>query len=92
MAINNKFAASAAMGLAAITIAMSTQAAGHNAPAGSEKCYGVAKAGANDCGGKLNGHSCAGMSKKDADKAEFVFLPSGLCDRIAGGTKEEPKS
>lgn len=49
-----------------------------------EKCYGVAKAGKNDCaGGKL---SCAGQSKVDGDKAAFIAVPAGLCDRLAGGS------
>jgi len=49
-----------------------------------EKCYGVVKAGANDCAGK--GHSCAGQATKDADAGEFIALPSGVCDRLAGGS------
>ena len=52
--------------------------------ADKEKCYGVAKAGANDCG--ANGHSCAGHSTHDADKTEFIVVPKGLCDRLAGGS------
>lgn len=51
--------------------------------AGTEKCYGVAKAGKNDCaGGK---HACAGQSKKDNDANEWVKLPKGTCDRLVGG-------
>ena len=58
------------------------QAADDNA---TEKCYGVAKAGKNDCA--ANGHSCAGQAKKDADGKEWVKLPAGTCDRIVGGSK-----
>lgn len=47
-----------------------------------EKCYGVAKAGKNDCA--ANGHSCAGQSKS-ADPKEWVSLPKGTCDRLVGG-------
>ena len=50
----------------------------------SEKCYGVAKAGKNDCA--ANGHSCAGQAKKDADGKEWVQVPKGTCDRIVGGS------
>lgn len=50
-----------------------------------EKCYGVAKAGKNDCGDKLGKHSCAGQSKIDGDKNEWVYLPKGACDKIVGG-------
>jgi len=50
--------------LAAIIIASSAaQAAGGNSPA-MEKCYGVAKAGENDCKAGA-GTTCAGTSKVD---------------------------
>jgi len=49
-----------------------------------EKCYGVAKAGKNDCA--ANGHSCAGQAKSDKDAKEWVSLPKGTCERIVGGT------
>lgn len=50
-----------------------------------EKCYGVAKAGKNDCATKSS--SCAGTSKEDAQKDAFIVVPAGLCDRLAGGSK-----
>lgn len=50
---------------------------------GMEKCAGVAKAGKNDCG--TAGHSCAGQAKADG-KDEWVYVPKGTCDKIAGGT------
>ena len=50
----------------------------------TEKCYGVAKAGKNDCA--ANGHSCAGQAKKEADGKEWVKVPSGTCERIVGGS------
>jgi len=48
-----------------------------------EKCYGVAKAGKNDCA--ANGHSCAGQSK-GVDAKEWVSLPKGTCERLVGGS------
>ena len=53
-------------------------------PAGSEKCYGVAKAAKNDCA--AGAHSCAGQATKDMDKTSFVYLPKGACAKIAGGS------
>ena len=47
------------------------------------KCRGVAKKGANDCG--ANGHDCAGQAKKDNDPKEWVYVPEGVCKKIAGG-------
>lgn len=57
----------------------------------SEKCYGVAKAGQNDCesldyrGGGCGGHSCSGLSRKDSDNNEWLFVPTGLCARLTNG-------
>jgi uncharacterized membrane protein len=51
----------------------------------AEKCYGIAKAGANDCASTGN-HSCAGTSKVDADPASWVYVPQGYCERIVGGS------
>ncbi len=51
---------------------------------GKEKCYGVAKAGKNDCASGAN--SCAGHTTKDGDKSAFIAVPSGLCARLAGGS------
>jgi uncharacterized membrane protein len=51
---------------------------------GMEKCYGVVKAGKNDCG--ANAHGCAGMAKVDGDPNEWLSLPKGTCERIVGGS------
>lgn len=47
------------------------------------KCKGVAKKGKNDCG--ANNHACAGMAKKDNDPNEWVYVPSGVCEKLAKG-------
>ena len=52
-----------------------------------EKCYGVAKAAKNDCAAKDGSSSCAGQAKKDADANNWVYVPKGLCDKLAGGVK-----
>jgi len=70
-------------------LALSAVAAAANAgpvaqPAGSEKCYGIAKAAKNDCA--AGAHSCAGQATKDMDKTSFVYLPKGACAKIAGGS------
>lgn len=54
----------------------------------SEMCFGIAKAGANDCASTTGAHSCAGMSKADGDPTEWVYVPAGYCDRIVGGHTE----
>jgi uncharacterized membrane protein len=52
--------------------------------ADQEKCYGVAKAGKNDCAGSA--HDCAGQAKTSGDANEFVSLPKGTCERLNGGS------
>jgi len=49
-----------------------------------EKCYGVAKAGKNDC--QTAHSSCAGTSKTDGQKDAWIALPKGACAKIAGGS------
>ena len=55
-------------------------------PPKSEKCYGVVKAGHNDC--QTASNSCAGNSKADAQKDAWVYLPIGVCDKIVGASKD----
>lgn len=73
--------ASSVLGALALAAA---DAQAQSAPQNSEKCYGVAKAGHNDCA--AGAHSCAGQSTKDFDKASFVALPQGVCAKLAGGS------
>lgn len=87
MTINKQLMAATimALGLAATTTAL--QAADDDAKPETEKCAGIVKAGMNDCG--ANGHACAGQAKVDNDPAEWIKLPKGTCEKIAGGTVVE---
>ena len=49
-----------------------------------EKCYGVAKAGQNDCASKTGGHACAGQSKKDNSPGDWKNVPAGTCVTMGG--------
>jgi uncharacterized membrane protein len=49
-----------------------------------ERCAGIVKAGMNECG--TSEHACAGMGKEDYGPEEWISLPKGTCDKIAGGT------
>jgi uncharacterized membrane protein len=51
-----------------------------------EKCYGIAARGKNDCA--EGAHSCVGQASHDRDKASFVLLPKGDCQKIAGGSSK----
>jgi uncharacterized membrane protein len=48
-----------------------------------ERCYGVARAGSNDCG--TSQHACAGRAPADRAADEWISLPAGTCARLAGG-------
>ncbi len=74
-----------AMGVASKSLAHEAQA-----PKGMEKCFGIAKAGKNDCGSTTM--SCAGQSKKDGDKHAWMSVPKGTCNRIVGGSTTESSS
>lgn len=50
------------------------------------KCYGIVKAGLNDC--QTATGSCAGTSKVDAQGDAWVYIPKGTCDKIVGASRE----
>ena len=52
----------------------------------AEKCYGIAKAGKNDCTATGN-DSCGGTSKVNGDPKAWIYVPEGYCERIIGGSK-----
>jgi len=83
--MNTKTILSTTTLLATLALAASQASAAPVAmPSGSEKCYGVAAAGKNDCAAGV--HSCAGQATKSSDKSSFVFLPAGACSKLAGGS------
>ncbi|MFT4065921.1 DUF2282 domain-containing protein [Paraburkholderia sp.] len=47
-------------------------------------CYGIAKAGQNDCASKTGVHGCAGEAKIDNDKGDFKNVPEGTCKKMGG--------
>jgi uncharacterized membrane protein len=55
----------------------------------AEKCYGVAKAGKNDC--NTANSSCAGTSKRDSQSDAWIYVPAGTCNRLVGGSLEAKK-
>ena len=56
----------------------------------AEKCYGVAKAGKNDC--QTANSSCAGTSKRDNQGDAWLYIPAGSCEKIVGGSKDPKKA
>jgi uncharacterized membrane protein len=76
---------------AALSMAVAALAAPAAAPAfKSEKCFGVAKAGRNDC--QTSNTSCAGTSRRDGQGDAWLYVPAGTCERLVGGSVEPRKS
>lgn len=73
-------------GLLAVGVGTATAATMHNlsTPEGQERCYGVAKAGQNDCA--TSKHGCAGISKVDNDPRDWKLVAKGTCEKIGGKT------
>jgi uncharacterized membrane protein len=53
----------------------------------TEKCYGVAQAGKNDCA--VEAHGCKGQALATRSPGDFIYLPLGTCDKLAGGSLTE---
>jgi len=75
-----------------MSLAAAAQAQSGPAPVPSfenEKCYGIVKAGSNDC--QTATHSCAGTATADAQGDSWIYVPAGTCAKIVGGSIE-PKA
>nr|WP_315464928.1 DUF2282 domain-containing protein [uncultured Rhodoferax sp.] len=68
----------------AATLMSMTLASAPVAAQEKEKCYGIAKAGQNDCANASGTHSCAGQSKVDMDKGEWKYVAKGTCEKMKG--------
>jgi uncharacterized membrane protein len=69
------------------TVLLSTPAVAQD----KEKCYGIAKAGQNDCANLAGTHSCAGQSKVSDDKGEWKYVAKGTCESMKGMSAEQAK-
>ena len=76
-------AAASLMSLALVSVPAAAQE--------KEKCFGIAKAGQNDCASISGAHSCAGQSKVDMDKGEWKYVAKGTCKDMKGLSMDEAK-
>jgi uncharacterized membrane protein len=83
---NSHALAGAITGLIAMTAAGGSLAAAEK----MEKCYGVVKAGKNDCQTSVS--ACAGSATKDGQKDAWLYLPKGTCDKLVSGSLSAAKS
>jgi uncharacterized membrane protein len=80
-------AIAAAVGSFLVAGTMSSASAA-DAPS-KDKCYGVAKAGKNDCA--ASGHSCAGQAKTDNDPNDWKHMSNADCEKAGGKTMPPAK-
>ena len=73
----------------ALAAVLSLSAAATAQTAENEKCYGIAKAGKNDC--QATSHSCAGTVATDGEGDSWIYVPVGTCEKVVGGSLE-PKA
>ncbi len=57
-----------------------------------EKCYGIAKAGQNDCANLGGTHSCAGQSKVSDAPTEWKYVAKGTCTSMKGLSADQAKA
>nr|ALV86677.1 signal peptide protein [uncultured bacterium 51] len=90
LVVSSALASVMALGLAATAGAASHAAAGGK---DKEKCYGIAKAGQNDCANLSGTHSCAGQNKAaDNDPGEWKYVAKGTCKDMKGLSVDEAKA
>lgn len=75
-----KLAKLAAVAAAASIVGLSATA--EAAKPAKEKCYGISKAGKNDCAAGA-GTTCAGTSKRDYQGNAWKYVAKGTCTKIS---------
>ena len=82
---SSKLLQSAIASVLAIGLAQAANAHDPKDDGGKDKCYGIAKAGQNDCGTAR--HSCAGKASKDNAPDEWKYVAKGTCQELGGKSK-----
>jgi len=75
----------------ALASALALGLVGQVAAQDKEKCYGIAKTGANDCASLTGSHSCAGQAKADNEPTDWKYTAKGTCKDMKGMTADEAK-
>ncbi len=86
--MNHRLIASSALA-SLMTLGLAGQATAQEK--NKEKCFGIAKAGQNDCANLAGTHSCAGQSKVDNDPGEWKYVAKGTCKDMKGMSVDEAK-
>ena len=84
--VGNAFVIIGAIGAITLAVQRNTHLTPHAAATfkfDRERCFGIVRAGKNDCGTAK--HACAGRAPRDAAGDEWLMLPAGTCAKIVGG-------
>lgn len=84
MSTRNALLRSALAGVLALGLAPGAHAQAQAQGKEKEKCYGIAKAGQNDCGTAK--HTCAGKATKSNAPDEWKYVAKGTCAQLGGTT------
>ncbi len=84
--MNHRLIASSAL---ASVLAMGLVNASQAADKDHEQCFGIAKAGQNDCANLSGSHSCAGQTKADNAVDDWKYVAKGTCAKLGGKSKAE---
>jgi uncharacterized membrane protein len=87
--MQNKMIFSTAVASLVALSALSGAAQAQDKATEKEKCFGVAKKAANDCGTAK--HSCAGQAAADNLPEEWKYVAKGTCEKMGGKLKAADK-
>jgi uncharacterized membrane protein len=87
--MNHRLIVSSALA-SVLALGLSGQAAAQDKD--KEKCFGIAKAGQNDCANLSGSHSYAGQAKADAGADEWKYVAKGTCKDMKGMSEAEAKA
>jgi len=75
-----------------LALALGQAQAAADAQPAQEKCFGIAKAGQNDCATDTGSHSCAGEAKTDNAADDWKYVAKGTCAKLGGRTADAAKT
>jgi uncharacterized membrane protein len=87
--MNQRLIASSAL---ASLLALGAASAHADDSKNKEKCFGIAKAGQNDCANLSGSHSCAGQAAADRAVDDWKYVAKGTCHTVGGLTLAETQS
>ena len=90
--MNHRLIASTALASALSLGLVAAAHAADDAKASKEKCFGIAKAGQNDCANLGGSHSCAGQATADNVADDWKYVAKGTCKTMGGMTADEAKA